>query len=240
MLITLVFNVVGFFADPPLPGGVLMSAAGRAAVSLRRPARVGLSRRKQLDQCLRRSSGSIACSRACASSRSCSSTWCATASQRFGWISSRTSRRARPSSAGILGGLGRHIADHAGDCGVSRVPVGVAAADLPRGVRAEELVHRRSSRSTSRTSPACPRSSTACWRWVCSSTSSALGQSIAVRRPDARAADPADRHRRDARSDPRRARRRSARRPTGSARRAGKSRKDHVLPYSHRRHPRRA
>ena len=95
----------------------------------------------------------------------------------------------------------------AGDAGhrAAAVPLGIAAAIYLEEYARARMAHRRSSRSTSPTSPACRRSSTACWRWAVRATVR-LRPEHPDRGPDAGAADPADRDRGHPRGDPRDAR----------------------------------
>ena len=87
-----------------------------------------------------------------------------------------------------------------------------------------------SSRSTSPTSPACPRSSTACWRWAVR-LPVRLRAEHPLGRAHAGAADPADRHRGHARGDPRDSRS-DPRGPTRWARPSGRRLRTTSLPYS--------
>jgi hypothetical protein len=85
--------------------------------------------------------------------------------------SSPASRRGGPASAGILSAWVGSILVMLVTA-LFAVPLGIGGASTSKSTR-RRTGSPTSSRSTSPTWPACRRSSTACWRWACSSTPSA-------------------------------------------------------------------
>ncbi|MCK7583499.1 MAG: hypothetical protein MZV65_53525 [Chromatiales bacterium] len=107
MLMTLVFNVIGFFLRPPLPGGVLMAAPRTDA---RGDPRGLIAWRKQLDKVFVGRSAWRCCSRCLALLAILFLDLRASTARRgFGWdFFTSVPVAPAPSSAGILSALGRH------------------------------------------------------------------------------------------------------------------------------------
>ena len=169
MLLTLFFNLVGLLDAPPIPGGLLMSAAG--------------SQRTQ--SCARIIRGAQALGRRCSASLGLLAMMVGilTLAALFADMAIDGVPRligrllhlvpvapCRPGGHPVgLGRLGAGDARHRAGRGADRAS---PAPSTSRSTRAR-TGSPTSSRSTSPTSPACRRSSTACWRSACSSTRSA-------------------------------------------------------------------